>query len=207
MTEVIKQSLLLIRKRPSPLVLGALVVTLWGFRKIRRKAKGEPYVVHLLATALILIEVDENSQVVAGGLIHDNHEDLRWSKCLLRRLFGWRIASWVIAVSHEDMSAPWEERTAKARSRLSEQNVPREALAISCAQHLANLRNINDLLEHEGIEPETYMTKDRHGNLAKYIDLLRVFEGRVSQRLWERYQREVCRLARLCGDAEETQCA
>lgn len=64
------------------------------------RASGEPYIVHPLGVAEILMELPAKADVVAAGLLHDVIEDTGESFKEIEAEFGFELAKIVNAVSH-----------------------------------------------------------------------------------------------------------
>jgi (p)ppGpp synthase/HD superfamily hydrolase len=68
-----------------------------------RKGSGEPYIAHLLRTALILLELAEqkhNAAVICAGLLHDVAEDSEVTANDIEDDFGHQVGDMVRALTH-----------------------------------------------------------------------------------------------------------
>ena len=65
----------------------------------QKRASGEPYVMHCLAVASILAELQVPPAVVAAGLLHDTVEDTYITLADLQRDFGGEITNLVDGVT------------------------------------------------------------------------------------------------------------
>jgi (p)ppGpp synthase/HD superfamily hydrolase len=64
-----------------------------------RKGSGIPYFWHLVDVAVTLVWVEQDSEVVAAGFLHDTREDCGVSSEQLANLFGRRVATLVDEVT------------------------------------------------------------------------------------------------------------
>jgi len=67
--------------------------------KGQKRATGEPYINHCLATATILAEIGLDSTTIAAGLLHDVPEDTDVSLDDIRKKFGDEIANLVMGIT------------------------------------------------------------------------------------------------------------
>lgn len=148
--------------------------------KLRKTPKGselepQPYYKHLHDTAVILAEHGFRPEVVAAGYLHDHIEDLPgWTKERVASGFGPEVAILVDYVTQQDKRLSWEERNAAYAERLRE--APREALAVSAADKIANLRDTLVYLEL-GYPVSSFLKRGHGPNSEKLHQLAEIFEG------------------------------
>ena len=136
----------------------------------KQKRKGTvplPYVTHLFAVAFILSDYTDDEDIIIAGLLHDTLEDTEYTEEELREDFGRRVCEIVRAVSEhvgEGAIKSWKERKKLYVKQLSQ--APQEALMVSCADKIHNMRSII----------ESY-----YDNYDKF---LKDFGGSVEERVW-----------------------
>ena len=59
--------------------------------KDKRKS-GEPYIIHPLCVAIILVDLEMDKETIAAGLLHDVVEDTVYTEEQLAELFGKEVA-------------------------------------------------------------------------------------------------------------------
>jgi GTP diphosphokinase / guanosine-3',5'-bis(diphosphate) 3'-diphosphatase len=105
----------------------------------QKRASGEPYVMHCLAVASILAELQVPSAVVAAGLLHDTVEDTEIGLADLQRDFGGEITNLVDGVT-KLTNLP---RVSKQERHFSEVNEP-ETEASQNTSDIASREQVND---------------------------------------------------------------
>jgi (p)ppGpp synthase/HD superfamily hydrolase len=134
----------------------AINVAAQKHRNKRRKADGLPYITHLVGVAWLLSDCSSDEAVVVAGFLHDVLEDVKGYDIKdLRRDFGDRVAGLVKAVSEDkdpnvetDERATWEGRKKKYLEHL--RTAPAEAVLISAADKVHNLRSLKAVHEKDG---------------------------------------------------------
>jgi (p)ppGpp synthase/HD superfamily hydrolase len=111
----------------------------------KRKGTDIPYMAHLLATAVTVMENGQNEDEVIAALLHDAAEDAGGRKTLeiIRNKFGDRVAYIVEHCSDtfEKPKPPWEERKKVYIEGLRKVEDP-SILLVSIADKLHNARSI-----------------------------------------------------------------
>ncbi len=102
-------------------------------------AKKIPYISHPISVGFLLLLSGYEAEVVAAGILHDVIEDCGISKKRLAKEFSPRIAQMVAEVS-EPKKHSWEKRKEIYRRQLKKASLG--ALAVACADHLHNLKCI-----------------------------------------------------------------
>jgi len=70
-----------------------------GLHHEQRRASGQPYLIHPLAVAEILVDARMDSQTVIAALLHDTLEDTGFTRRELRREFGKEVEALVAGVT------------------------------------------------------------------------------------------------------------
>jgi (p)ppGpp synthase/HD superfamily hydrolase len=110
-----------------------------------RKGTTIPYVSHLLAVCVIVLEHGGREDEAIAALLHDGPEDQGGSATLeaIRSRFGDAVADIVAECSDtfERPKRPWAERKQRYLARLDRDGVPPSVLLVSAADKLHNLRS------------------------------------------------------------------
>lgn len=127
-------------------------------RNSTRKS-GVPYIAHPMDVASILIKENAPNELVFAGLLHDLVEDTGVDIVTIRRRYGEKVADYVDAVTEpEELRQPvegdkaqtWKERKEYTVRKMSRAN--REVKLLSCADKLANIRDLIRDIKQEGEE-------------------------------------------------------
>lgn len=141
----------------SPKVLQALEFASIAHKGQQRKFPANvPYISHLAAVAMILLESGYGENVIVAGLLHDIIEDTPFKGDDILENFGQEVYELVVAVT-ENKSLPWAERKEKYLQQI--EAAPISAKAISAADLLAN-RLSNLLGLKRGENPWTRFSKN-----------------------------------------------
>jgi (p)ppGpp synthase/HD superfamily hydrolase len=147
-----------------------------------RKEKIEkiPYVSHLAMVARLLEQAGFDEEVVAAGYLHDAVEDTGATSEELAARFGERVAALVDHVTEQDKSLPWAERKKRYLERLD--RAPFEALALSCADKIHNLRSFV-LYTRAGGEVWAIVKAGREAQLEQFDKLAALYRARFDHPL------------------------
>lgn len=102
-----------------------------------RKGSRIPYITHPLETAVIVLGITEDPEVIAAALLHDSIEDTGVTYEMLLKEFGERVASLVLAES-ENKFGTWKERKSATIARIH--GAPREVKILCLGDKLSNMR-------------------------------------------------------------------
>src|SRR5246127_5423170 len=136
----------------------------WDFcgkhQKGRKRASGEPFVLHPLEVALVLAEMKLDSTAIAAGLLHDALEDTEAEAGEIRAKFGDQVEHIVEGVTKIDkiQFANREDRQAeKVRKMLLAMVTDVRVVLIKLADRLHNMRTLEHLKpeRQEAIARET----------------------------------------------------
>jgi len=123
----------------------------------QERASGEPYEIHPIAVANILMQLPAKVEVVAAGLLHDVLEDSDESFKDLEKSFGFEIAKIVNAVTHtKKLTRITKDHEEEKRKDLHHQFLdtikdPRSAL-VKLADRLHNTRTLEHLDRYKQME-------------------------------------------------------
>lgn len=112
--------------------------------QIRKGSIPIPYVSHLFAVAVLLMDYTKDEDVIIAGLLHDTLEDTDYTSAELAEDFGGKVREYVEALSEpSDTSTKqytWRERKEAYAKKL--RKAPPEALLIAAADKIHNMRSI-----------------------------------------------------------------
>jgi len=116
----------------------------------QERLSGEPYLVHPLAVAAILVDLRLDAETVAAGLLHDTIEDTLTSADELRRLFGEQVAFLVeglTKIAHVEFKSSRERQAESFRKMLLAMSSDIRILLIKLADRLHNMRTLGFMSE------------------------------------------------------------
>lgn len=158
-----------------------------------RKGTRLPYIVHPLAVATILIELDLSEPLVVAGLLHDTVEDTPVTLDEIRQQFGDEVARLVEAASEPDKKAAWELRKRHTVGYLK--TAPMDVLLLTCADKLDNVRSIRHDIALHGAAIWSRFSRPVASQHWYYASLAAVFTSRItderSRTLVGQFAREV----------------
>ena len=112
--------------------------------QIRKGTVPIPYVSHLFAVAMILLDYTDDEDVIIAALLHDALEDTDYTSEELRADFGGKVREYVVAISEPQdekfKSYSWKEQKQMYAKQLKK--APQEALLIATADKIHNMRSI-----------------------------------------------------------------
>ena len=116
----------------------------------QERLSGEPYLIHPLEVAGILVEMRMDDVSVAAGLLHDTLEDTLTSRDELERLFGEQVAflvDGVTKIAQIEFTSQRERQAENFRKMLIAMSKDIRILLIKLADRLHNMRTLNYLDE------------------------------------------------------------
>ena len=134
----------------------------------RRKVDGAPFIAHPLEVASLLYYAGAPDHVIAAGVLHDVIEKTPADATELRRRFGSRISSLVVAVSEDEAISSYRERKVALRERAA--STGEEALMVLAADKVSKARE----LQRYEQAPRT-----RPRRIAHYRDCLLLLRERL----------------------------
>lgn len=125
-------------------------------KQFRKSDQNLPYISHPFSVAWILTGYSNNEDVIVAGILHDVLEDAEgYNYQNLKNDFGERVARIVREVSqeenpnpNEDRKATWEKRKRRYLNNLK--NASFEALMVSAADKIHNLRSMREAYQKQG---------------------------------------------------------
>lgn len=112
--------------------------------QVRKGSIPMPYVSHLFAVALILVDYTDDEDVLVAALLHDTLEDTDYTAKELEADFGGRTRELVEALSEpqntKNKDFTWKEKKQEYAKQL--RKAPHEALLICAADKIHNMRSI-----------------------------------------------------------------
>ncbi len=142
-----------------------------------RKGTKVPYIVHPLGVAKILIEAGCSEEVVVAGILHDTVEDSSTRIDDIRRDFGEEVSRLVEGASEPNKSDTWENRKQHTIDIL--ETVPIDAIYVSLADKLANIRDIRADYEKLGDDVFLRFNRPRDKQEWYYRALADIFSKRI----------------------------
>jgi GTP pyrophosphokinase len=116
----------------------------------QERLSGEPYLIHPLEVAGILVELHADDVTVAAGLLHDTLEDTLTTREELERLFGERVAFIVeglTKIAKIEFSSVRERQAENFRKMLIAMSKDIRILLIKLADRLHNMRTLGHMSE------------------------------------------------------------
>lgn len=116
----------------------------------QERLSGEPYLIHPLEVAGILVEMRMDDVSVAAGLLHDTLEDTLTTRDELVRLFGEQVAflvDGVTKIAQIEFTSQRERQAENFRKMLIAMSKDIRILLIKLADRLHNMRTLNYLDE------------------------------------------------------------
>ena len=117
-------------------------ITILHKDQVRKGAIPLPYVSHLFAVAMLVMDYTKDEDTVIAALLHDTIEDTDYTPQELQEDFGGKVLEIVLALSEpqdsENREYTWNERKAAYAKGL--RKAPPEALLICAADKIHNMR-------------------------------------------------------------------
>ena len=116
----------------------------------QERLSGEPYLVHPLEVAGLLVDMRMDEVTVAAGLLHDTIEDTLTTGDELRRLFGEEVAFLVeglTKISKIEFSSARQRQAENFRKMLVAMSKDIRILLIKLADRLHNMRTLQHMSE------------------------------------------------------------
>jgi (p)ppGpp synthase/HD superfamily hydrolase len=105
-----------------------------------RKADGAPFIVHPREVASLLHEAGAPDHLIAAAALHDVIEKTSVTASDLRKRFGNKIATLVLAVTEDEQIAGYTARKAALRDRVAKAG--EEALTLFAADKISKAREL-----------------------------------------------------------------
>jgi len=117
-------------------------ITILHKDQIRKGSVPLPYVSHLFAVAMIVMDYTKDEDTVIAALLHDTLEDTDYTTDELQEDFGGKVLEFVLALTEpqdsEKREYTWKDRKAAYAKGL--RKAPQESLLIAAADKIHNMR-------------------------------------------------------------------
>ncbi len=112
--------------------------------QVRKGSLPLPYVSHLFAVAMIVMDYTDDEDTVIAALLHDTLEDTDYTSEELQEDFGGRVLEIVLSLTEPKNSTTHQYTWKEKKSRYAKQlrKAPQEALLIAAADKIHNMRAI-----------------------------------------------------------------
>ena len=137
----------------------------------KRKYTGEPYIVHPIEVADIVINVGGSNAMIAAALLHDVLEDTDVTFDLLVDEFGSEVAELVLWLTDVSKPEDGNRSTRKAIDRQHIASAPAEAQTVKVADLISNTQSI---VAYDPDFAKTYLKEKR-----LLLDVLTKADGRL----------------------------
>jgi (p)ppGpp synthase/HD superfamily hydrolase len=149
--------------------------------QLRKGSMPFPYITHLMATALTLLDYTDDEDVVIAALLHDTLEDTDYTVDELEEDFGGRVRELVEAVTEPTSTTEnrisWREKKAIYAKQLKK--APREAVLIAAVDKMHNFRTmVEDYID----APDRFI-QDFGNNLDERIEVYQNIANVINSRL------------------------
>jgi HD domain len=164
----------------------------------RRESDAAAFIAHPLEVGALLDAAGSPEDEIVAGVLHDVLEKTDATPEALRREFGVRVASLVIALTEDPTIEPFEARKAALRLQIAAEGPAAEA--ISAADHVAKVRELRTrLAQARGRgEPDP---ADGGRKLGHYVASLGLLEARMPDHpLVRQLARELDELDRMSAE-------
>jgi hypothetical protein len=133
-----------------------------------RSADGAPFIVHPREVASLLYDVGAPDHLIAAGALHDVIEKTPASAPDLRKRFGSRVATLVLAVSEDECIAGYAARKAALRRKVA--HAGDEALMLFAANKISKTRElgIDRRADHASLGHLAHRRQPRKRRLEHY---------------------------------------
>lgn len=138
----------------TPLIQKAIHTSARIHQTHRRVGSNSPYITHPYSVLLLLLSYTADERVLSAALLHDTVEDSpEYSNADLVREFGTTVALLVASLTEKKIGddgivMPWRDRKESYLNRL--RYAPPEALLISAADSIHNLRSLKETYDEVG---------------------------------------------------------
>lgn len=156
-----------------------------------RKGSFVPYISHLMAVSVLVLENGGDEEEAIAALLHDAVEDQGGLKTLseIKERFGDRVASIVEECSDSFSSPkpPWRERKEKYLHKL--ENAPTSVLRVSLADKLHNIQSLYLTYLRDGEETWNRFRGGKEGTMWYYHQLSKKFHQHGKNAMLEDFDR------------------
>lgn len=149
--------------------------------QLRKGSMPFPYITHLMAVSMILLDYTDDENTIVAALLHDTIEDTDYTEAELVEDFGGDIAEIVVALSEpkeqNGKKLSWKEKKAAYAKQLHD--APEAALMIAAADKAHNFRTIVE----EYYDDHQRFLKDFGGTLIERVSVYDAIADAITERL------------------------
>jgi len=144
----------------------------------RRESDEAAFIVHPLEVGALLDATGSPEDVIVAGVLHDVLEKTGATAEEIRRVFGGRVASLVIALTEDPAIEEFEPRKAALRAQITSEGPA--AGAISAADHVAKVRELRSRITQARGRGDRDPT-DAEPKLGHYLASLETLERQIPE--------------------------
>ena len=160
----------------------------------RRTADGAPFILHPIEVATLLHRAGAPDHVIAAGLLHDVIEKTDVDAGQLRRRFGARVTTIVLAVTEDEGVSGYHARKAALRRQAAAAG--EDALTVFAADKISKARELRPVPRLVGLRSDGHDDRARRRKLTHYRRSLTLLETLLPDSpLVEQLRSELHRLA------------
>ena len=149
--------------------------------QVRKGSVPYPYITHLMAVSMMLLDYTEDEDVIVAALLHDTLEDTDYTVSELQEDFGGKVRDIVESLSEprgkDGERLSWAEKKKEYAKQLKK--APDEALMISAADKAHNMRTIVE----EYYDDHQRFLKDFGSKIEDRIELYQNISNVLNNRL------------------------
>lgn len=142
----------------------------------QKRSSGEPYSIHPLAVATILVDMGMDVDTIAAGLLHDTIEDTGVTKEELEKRFGAEVAALVDGVTklgRLSYKTKEEQQVENLRKMFLAMAKDIRVIIIKLADRLHNLRTL-EYVDEERQREKAYETLEIYAPLAHRLGIFKI---------------------------------
>ena len=164
-------------------------ITILHKDQVRKGAIPLPYVSHLFAVAMIVMDYTDDEDTVIAALLHDTLEDTDYTPKELQEDFGGKVLELVLALTEpqddESHQYTWKER--KGRYAKALRDAPQESLLVAAADKIHNMRAMVEEYfdEHERFLSEFSGSLD--DRLMQYQDIANALNRNLKSNILQEF--------------------
>ena len=149
--------------------------------QIRKGSAPYPYISHLMAVAMIVMEYTDDEDTVIAAFLHDTVEDTDYAPSEVKEDFGKNVLAIIMPLSEpldkHGQRFPWKERKVEYIKQLKK--APEESLLICAADKIHNMRSI---VEDYTPEPRRFIA-DFEGTLDERLHMYQELSNLLNRKL------------------------
>jgi len=142
----------------------------------QKRSSGEPYTVHPVEVALILIDLGLDINTIIAGLLHDTVEDAGISLSEIERLFGSEVSKLVDGITKLgkfEFKTKEEQQVETLRKMFLAMGKDIRVIIIKFADRLHNLRTL-EYIEEDKQREKAYETLEIYAPLAHRLGIFKI---------------------------------